>query len=198
LAQHLRKSRDEAVAPATEKVGHLDANQIYRAQGAFVWRNLRRLGIPENMVEDVLQDVFVVVHRRLAEFESRSSLKTWLFGIVLRVVKTHRRSQQRRRVLLDGLATEAEVESDAPNAENDPAQMIARRQASRLLHRLLDQLDDDKRALLVSVDLEEMTIAEAAEAMNLNANTAYSRLKIARQEFQEAVMRHLETERSAV
>jgi RNA polymerase sigma-70 factor (ECF subfamily) len=76
--------------------------------------------------------------------------------------------------------------------------MIARRQASRLLHCLLDQLDDDKRALLVSVDLEEMTIAEAAEAMNLNANTAYSRLKIARQDFQEAVMRHLETERSAV
>lgn len=198
MAQHSRKSSDEAVAPATEKVGQLDANQIYRAHGAFVWRNLRRLGIPENLVEDVLQDVFMVVHRRLPEFESRSSLKTWLFGIVLRVVKTHRRSQLRRRVLLDGLATEAEVESDAPSAEHDPAEIIARRQASRLLHRLLDQLDDDKRALLVSVDLEEMTIAEAAEAMNVNPNTAYSRLKIAREKFQEAVMRHLETERSAV
>jgi RNA polymerase sigma-70 factor (ECF subfamily) len=185
-------------APATEQAGQLDANQIYRRYCAFIWRNLRRLGIPENMVEDVLQDVFMVVHRRLPEFESRSSLKTWLFGIVLRVAKTHRRSQQRRRLLLDGLAKAAEVESDTPDTEDDPAEIVARRQASRLLHRLLDQLDDDKRALLVSVDLEEMTIAEAAEAMNINANTAYSRLKIAREKFQEAAMRHLATERSAV
>jgi RNA polymerase sigma-70 factor (ECF subfamily) len=198
LAQHSRKSSDEAVSPAPDQAGHPDVNQIYRRHGAFVWRNLRRLGIPENMVEDVLQDVFMVVHRRLLEFESRSSLKTWLFGIVLRVVRTHRRSQQRRRVLLDDLATAAEVESDAANTEDDPAEIIAHRQASRLLHRLLDELDDDKRALLVSVDLEEMTIAEAAEAMNVNANTAYSRLKIARQEFQGAVMRHLATERRAV
>jgi len=88
----------------------LDANAIYRSHGAFVWRNLRRLGIPENMVEDVLQDVFMVVHRRLPEFAGRSSLKTWLFGIVLRVVKTHRRSQKRRRVHMDNLVAVAEVE----------------------------------------------------------------------------------------
>jgi RNA polymerase sigma-70 factor (ECF subfamily) len=198
LAQHLPKSSEEAVAPVAEQAAHLDTTQIYRSHGAFVWRNLRRLGIPENMVEDVLQDVFMVVHRRLPEFESRSSLKTWLFGILLRVAKTHRRSQHRRRVLLDGLTTAAEVESDTAKTEDDPAEMIGRREASRLLHRLLDELNDDKRAILVSVDLEEMTIAEASEAMNVNANTAYSRLKVARQEFQEAVTRYLATERRVV
>jgi RNA polymerase sigma-70 factor (ECF subfamily) len=196
LAQHSRKSNDVEVAVPGDQAGPLDANAIYRSHGAFVWRNVRRLGIPENMVEDVLQDVFMVVHRRLPEFAGRSSLKTWLFGIVLRVVNTYRRSQKRRRVHMDNLVAAAEVESDVPHGRDDPAELTERREASRLLHRLLDQLDDDKRALLVSVDLEEMTIAEASEAMSVNANTVYSRLKIARREFQEAVTRHLATERS--
>src|SRR5882672_3249734 len=75
--------------------------EIYERYGDFVWRNLRRLGIGEEAADDALQDVFLVVHRRLPEFESRSSIKTWLFGIVLRVAQTHLRTVRRRRVHVD-------------------------------------------------------------------------------------------------
>ena len=195
------KNLAQRLPPAEESLGlpeaapePVDVKAIYERYGDFVWRNLRRLGIPEEAVEDVLQDVFLVVHRRLSGFESRSSLRTWLFGIVLRVAKTHGRSLRRRRVHLDNLAAAVDVDTASNRDANDPAEAAARHEASQLLHRLLDQLDDEKRAILVSVELEQMSVTEAAEAVGINLNTAYSRLRAARQAFQEAVMRHRETE----
>jgi RNA polymerase sigma-70 factor (ECF subfamily) len=164
--------------------------QIYERYGDFVWRNLRRLGISEEATDDALQDVFLVVHRRLSDFESRSSVKTWLFGIVLRVAQTHLRSVRRRRVHVDDGAAPSEIESVATSDSEGPAEMVARREASALLHRLLDELDDEKRAILILVELEQMSVPDAAEAMSMNLNTAYSRLRAARQAFQDAVTRH--------
>ena len=164
--------------------------EIYERYGDFVWRNLRRLGIAEEATDDALQDVFLVVHRRLADFESRSSVKTWLFGIVLRVAQTHLRSVRRRRVHVDDGAVPSEIESVATSDSEGPAEMVARREASALLHRLLDELDDEKRAILILVELEQMSVPDAAEAMSMNLNTAYSRLRAARQAFQDAVTRH--------
>jgi RNA polymerase sigma-70 factor (ECF subfamily) len=164
--------------------------EIYERHGDFVWRNLRRLGISEEATDDALQDVFLVVHRRLSDFESRSSVKTWLFGIVLRVAQTHLRTTRRRRVHVDELAAPSEIESVATSDGEGPAEVIARREASLLLHRLLDQLDDEKRAILILVELEQMSVPDAAEAMNMNLNTAYSRLRAARLAFQDAVTRH--------
>ena len=60
--------------------------ETYRTHFAFVWRTVRRLGVADSSVEDVTQDTFLVVHRRLASFNGKSSLKSWLFGIVVRVV----------------------------------------------------------------------------------------------------------------
>ena len=65
--------------------------QIYEAYFGFVWRNLRRLGVPEAATDDAAQDVFLVVFRRYHEFEGRSSVRTWLFGILLRVARDHRK-----------------------------------------------------------------------------------------------------------
>jgi RNA polymerase sigma-70 factor (ECF subfamily) len=130
------------------------------------------------------------VHRRLSDFESRSSVKTWLFGIVLRVVHTHLRTARRRRVHVDDGAAVSDIESVASNDGEGPAEIAARREASRLLHRLLDELDDEKRAILILVELEQMSVPDAAEAMGMNLNTAYSRLRAARQAFQDAVTRH--------
>ena len=164
--------------------------EIYERYGDFVWRNLRRLGIQEEATDDAMQDVFLVVHRRLSDFESRSSIKTWLFGIVLRVAQTHLRTVRRRRVHVYEQAAFIDVESVAMSESDGPAEAVARREASVLLHRLLDELDDEKRAILILVELEQMSVPDAAEAMSMNLNTAYSRLRAARQAFQDAVTRH--------
>jgi RNA polymerase sigma-70 factor (ECF subfamily) len=170
--------------------GPASVKEIYERYGDFVWRNLRRLGIGEEAADDALQDVFLVVHRRLSDFESRSSVKTWLFGIVLRVAQTNLRTIRRRRAHVDELAPVSEVESVATSDSEGPAEVVARREASQLLHRLLDDLDHEKRAILILVELEQMSVPDAAEAMNMNLNTAYSRLRAARQAFQDAVTRH--------
>src|SRR5258708_23415591 len=107
--------------------GPAGVKEIYERYGDFVWRNLRRLGIGEEAADDALQDVFLVVHRRLADFESRSSVKTWLFGIVLRVAQTHLRTARRRRVHVDEQAAFIDLESVAMSESDGPAEAVARR-----------------------------------------------------------------------
>ncbi|PRP92352.1 ECF RNA polymerase sigma-E factor [Enhygromyxa salina] len=145
---------------------------VYRDEFDFVWRSLRRLGVPAHALEDATQDVFVVVARRLDEFEARSSLRTWLFGIAMRVVQTRRRTVWRHQRKLDVLARE-------PQAAHDP---LARSDARRLLLRLLDELGEDKRAVYVLVELEGMTAVEVAAGLEVNVNTIYTRLRAARRE----------------
>lgn len=168
--------------------GRQDVEEICVSHMDFVWRNLRRLGVAESSIDDAVQDVFLVVHRRLQDFEERSQMKTWLFGILLRVAATHRRTLQRRREhIVD--AAPAPLESMPEHDVDGPLELLAKREARELLHRLLGQLDDDKRAMLVSVELEQMSVPEAAESLGINLNTAYSRLRAARAIFNEAVER---------
>jgi len=162
--------------------------EIYAAHADFVFRNLRRLGVHESLIDDAVQDVFLVVHRRLGDFEARAQVTTWLFGIVLRVAQSYRRSAMRRRARLSD-APSAEVEQIPMTAAESPVETLERREASALLHRLLEELDDDKRAMLVCVELEQLTVPEAAESLGLNLNTAYGRLRAARAAFNEAVAR---------
>jgi RNA polymerase sigma-70 factor (ECF subfamily) len=162
--------------------------EIYAQHADFVFRNLRRLGLHESSIDDAVQDVFLVVHRRLADFEARAQVTTWLFGIVLRVAQSYRRSAMRRRARLTD-APSHEVEQVPSTTAESPVDLLERREASALLHRLLDELDDDKRAMLVCVELEQMTVPEAAESLSLNLNTAYGRLRAARAAFNEAVAR---------
>jgi RNA polymerase sigma-70 factor (ECF subfamily) len=156
---------------------------VYEEHFAFVWRTVRRLGVPERSVDDAVQDVFVVVHRRLRVFEGRSSMRTWLYGIARRVAHDHRRRvgrKERGEALPDGLA---DPSAPAPDRE------VARAQAARLLHSILEGLDDDKREVFVLAELEQMTVPEIAEATGVNLNTVYSRLRAARQAFEQAVAR---------
>jgi RNA polymerase sigma-70 factor (ECF subfamily) len=162
--------------------------EIYAQHADFVWRNLRRLGVMESAIDDAVQDVFLVVHRRLADFEARAQVTTWLFGILLRVAQSYRRSAMRRRARLDD-APASEIERVPTTGAESPIELVERREASRMLHRLLDELDDDKRAMLVCIELEQMTVPEAAESLGLNLNTAYGRLRAARAAFNEGVAR---------
>src|SRR5258708_39968771 len=69
---------------------HQSFERLYETHFSFVWRSARRLGTPLSNLDDVVQEIFVVVHRRLGAFEGRSSIKTWLFGILADVVRAHR------------------------------------------------------------------------------------------------------------
>lgn len=153
--------------------------EVYRRHYAFVWRSVRRLGTPDAELEDVVQEVFVVVHRRLADFEGRSSITTWLFGIAYRVVRDHRRSAAARA------KREALVTAGRPPTE--PDRKLSRTQAAGVLDDLLAGLDDEQREVLVMADIVNMTAPEIAELTEAKLNTVYSRLRLARQAFEEAI-----------
>jgi RNA polymerase sigma-70 factor (ECF subfamily) len=165
--------------------------EVYGAHFAFVWRSARRLGVDPSAVDDVVQEVFLVVHRRIDDFEDRSSIKTWLFGILLRVVRQHRRTLRRKPAQLGGAAAmDTDVDAVGDTQTRGPHEQLAEREATRMLHTILDELDDDKRAVFVLAELEQMTVPEIADAVEANVNTVYSRLRAARREFEQAVMRH--------
>jgi RNA polymerase sigma-70 factor (ECF subfamily) len=162
---------------------------VYRTHFDFVWRSARRLGVPDHAVDDAVQESFLVVHRKLGEFEGRSSLKTWIFGIVRRVVRDHRPSSR-----LQAMAP-ATLDSLAEPVEIGPLESATNAESGRRLSRLLEKLDEDKREAFVLVDLEEMTVPEAAEAIGANLNTIYARLRAARRILAEALAKERARER---
>jgi RNA polymerase sigma-70 factor (ECF subfamily) len=170
---------------------------LYRTHFAFVWRNLRRLGVPDPQLEDAAQDVFLTVHRRWDSYDERwSAVETWLFGIVLRVAQGHRRSLRRRLSRL--VPWSSDSARLAPSSEEGPAELVAKRQAVLLLDRLLAELRPERRAVLILVDVEQLSVPQAAEALGTNLNTAYSRLRSARLQFERSLKRLRATDRSGV
>jgi RNA polymerase sigma-70 factor (ECF subfamily) len=156
---------------------------VYREHVRFVFRVLPRLGVAARDVEDVCQDVFVVVYRKLPEFAQRSTLRTWLYGIALRCASDYRRRAHVMREAPDEHAgTTLTVAPDQPDS-------IAQRQARALLDRILAGLDDDKRAVFVLFELEELSMAEVAEIVGCPLQTAYSRLYAARAVIEAAMAR---------
>jgi RNA polymerase sigma-70 factor (ECF subfamily) len=161
----------------------LTLETLYAEHAAFVWRSIRRLGVPPESVDDAVQDVFLVVHRRLGEFEGRSSVRTWLFGIVRRIVRDHRPSRRQE-------PTDALVLDSLPGAlDAGPLALAERAQAARAMQCLLDTLDDDSREAFILVELEEMSVPEAARALSANVNTVYSRVRAARRDLEQALGR---------
>lgn len=162
--------------------------QIYDKHFDFVWRNARRLGVPEASAEDVAQDVFLIVQRRLADFDGRVPIQSWIFGILVRVVRDHRRSYRRkgaRHVPLEQEVTRQAGVSPGPT----PVEQAERAERVRLLDRLLGELDEHKRALLILWKLEGWTLREIAELYGSNVNTIHSRLTVAQREFEQAYTR---------
>jgi len=175
----------EVSGPAMAEVTRpLSCAEIYEEHFDFVWRNARRLGVNESGCEDVVHEVFVVVQRRLGEFEGRSSVRTWLYGILVRVVQAHRREIQQR------LAKESIAASDQRELSDDgAAEDLARKEATALVDGIVAEMDDEKRAVFVLVDLEETSVPDAARGLGVNLNTAYARLRAARLQFADAVKR---------
>ena len=179
-----------AESPHRAPVPAFDA--IYESHVDYAWRAVRRMGLCAADAEDVVQEAFVIVHRRMAEFEGRAEIKTWVFKILLHLVRHHWRTHQRRP---GDRATEDPGAVHNLVAEQDPASALERSEAVDVLDRLLGQLDEDKREVLALAEIEQMTTAQIAEVVGVNANTAASRLRTARQEFEKALLRFQAQER---
>jgi RNA polymerase sigma-70 factor (ECF subfamily) len=183
-------SPPDPAAPRTQHASSAGPRALYETHFGFVWRNLRRLGVGESAAEDAAQDVFLTVHRRYSSYDARwSRVETWLFGILIRVASDYRRARRRRRKRFDSAADLSVLLECAAASQDDPEQQAAKREALGLLEQALDLLDARKRAVLVMVDLEQLSVPEAAEALCVNVNTAYWRLRGARMEFNRALSR---------
>jgi len=162
---------------------------VYESQFAFVWRMARRLGTPEASLDDVVQEIFIVAYRRQAEFEGRSSLRTWLYGIVLNVVRAHRRLLGAKHP--HALYAEQRADPDLlADGSDGPHERAAKKEAARFIDRFLDGLDDDRREVFVLAELEQLSAPEIAALLGVRLNTVYSRLRLGRLDFAKAVARH--------
>ncbi|MEM6990482.1 MAG: sigma-70 family RNA polymerase sigma factor [Myxococcota bacterium] len=162
--------------PRSQRCIDPDLGEAYREHYGFVWRSLRRLGVPDDLVDDAVHDVFVVAARRLREFEGRAKITSWLFAVAVRVSKHQRRARARHRRRKDALA--AELAAVAPPQGGE----IDRQDAARTLHALLQQLEEGLRHVFILMELEQMTGREVAEILGLSVPTAHSRLRSARQQ----------------
>lgn len=160
---------------------HAPFEQVYRDQFDFVWRTLRAMGVPESGLDDALQDVFVVVHRRLPEFEGRAKVRTWTYEIARRVALRYRSraaEHAARHTEVDDLLGHEDVEAQ-----------LDRTKAATVMTEFLWSLDEDRRRAFVLAEFWEMPGREIAEALGVNMNTVYARIRSARTELQRLAKR---------
>jgi RNA polymerase sigma-70 factor, ECF subfamily len=163
--------------------------EVFETYFVFVWRTARRLGIPQSSLDDVVQETFMIAYRRRDDFEGRSSMKTWLYGIAFNVVRATRRELSAKYPA----ALDAETRADSSvlaDAADGPHESAAKREAARFLDQFLEKLNEDQRDVFVLAELEQLSAPEIAGVLGAPLNTVYSRLRLARAEFGKAVARH--------
>lgn len=154
---------------------------LYREHHAAVSRWVRTLGVPEGENDDVVQEVFLVVHRRLEAYDERGSVRSWLFQIARRVCRDYRRGRNR--------AKSREDRVEGPVAGPSVDDEVARREAVLLMQSLLNQLDENKRLVFVLTEVDGMAAADVAEALEIPVSRVHSRLRQARASFERMVAR---------
>jgi len=170
-----------------EAVGALTLAKVYREHCDFVWRVAGRLGVSNEARDDVVHNVFLVVHRRLRDFDAARPLRPWLVGITRRVAADHRRGRIRTRERLRLVAD--------PEPPPSPEEHAARSQAAALVRDFLDRIDPDQAMVFMLADVEGMTAPAIAEALGVKLPTVYSRLRLAREKLERAVARHRAADR---
>jgi RNA polymerase sigma-70 factor, ECF subfamily len=159
-----------------------DFPSTYAEYFPFVWRCLRSLGVRDATLDDAAQDVFVVVHRRLADFRGDSAFRTWLYGIVRNIAANQRRTRVRR-------GEPEPLDPALPSSAPGPDEQAADAEAAAFVRSFVAELDDKKRDVFVLAVLEELGIPEVAEIIGIPLNTAYTRLRNVRAEFRDALAR---------
>jgi RNA polymerase sigma-70 factor (ECF subfamily) len=146
---------------------------LMEAHGAYVTRHLRRLGVAEADLPDLRQDTFLVVHRQLPSFEGRSTLRTWIAGIVTRLASDYRARAYRRR---------ERPGDELPEVAVDAGQQswLESREGFRLMDAVLGDLRAEQREVFVLYELENLPMFEVALRVECPVSTAYARLHAAR------------------
>jgi RNA polymerase sigma-70 factor (ECF subfamily) len=175
MAETSAKTLELALAPAA-RVTRVDERQfrtLVQEHAPYVWRVLRSLGVADADLPDVCQETFIVVHRQLATFEGRSALRTWIYGVALRVASDYRDKAYRRRELpTDELPELVQVAQQQ--------QELERQEAWQLVDELLAGLDESQRRVFVLYEIEQLQMSEVAAIVACPLTTAYSRLHAAR------------------
>jgi RNA polymerase sigma-70 factor (ECF subfamily) len=168
--------------PRPEATERPSFRAIFDRHYAYVSHTLRRLGVAERDREDLTHDVFVAVHKNLADYDPERAVRPWLFGIAFRVASDYRRLARHR---VETMNVPAEGVDHAPPVD----QRIAALQAQQLVMAALHVLELDRRALIVMHDIDGHTMPQIAEVLSIPLNTAYSRLRLARAQFRTEVER---------
>jgi RNA polymerase sigma-70 factor (ECF subfamily) len=166
------------IASELRSAGQLTLAELYRAHAEAVAGWAARLGGPGIDVDDVVHDVFIVVHRKLAEFRAAGQLRTWLYRITLRVVQEHRR-RARTRLRLEYVYEETRPKQDPPT----PGRLLEAQRDQERLYRILDGLREEYRSVLVLFELEGFSGEEIAEIMGVKAPFVFVWLQRARAQF---------------
>ena len=178
----MEPGRIAAVALPTQPTQPPDFRTIFDQHFDYVWFTLRRFGVAARDLDDLAHDVFFQIYQHLAQYDPSRPLRPWLFGFAYRMASDYRRLARHRRETLD---EPCEGIDAAPSA----AERVASRQTLDLVWNALEHLDLDRRAIFVLHDVEGYSIPEVASALGIPLNTAYSRLRLAREQFAKSVQR---------
>jgi RNA polymerase sigma-70 factor (ECF subfamily) len=168
----------------------VDFRSVFDAHFDYVWHTLRRLGVRERDLEDVAHELFVAVHRNLDHYDRTRPIRPWLFAFAIRAASDYRRLARHRVRLL-------EDSSSLVDPGPTPYEQAVTREKLDLVALALDALDFDRRVIFVLHEIDGVPVNEAARSLGIPANTAHSRLRLARADFFRAV-RHLELRRGDV
>jgi RNA polymerase sigma-70 factor (ECF subfamily) len=163
---------------------------LFDGELSYVLNTLRRLGVREADLPDQTQEVFMVVHALMEDYDRARPLRPWLFGIANRTAAAYRRLARNARELPTDLEARA-ISDDAPLAD----EQLARAQARDVAVRALDRIDLPRRSVFILSEIDGVAMPEIARTLDIPLNTAYSRLRLAREEFAAEIKRVRSRER---
>jgi RNA polymerase sigma-70 factor (ECF subfamily) len=166
--------------PTPEQHEVIGAEALFRAHAGFVASFLRRMSVPDADVDDLVQEVFVIAHRKGGYVPGPAQPRTWLGAIALRVAQSGRRSRQRHP------SVPGDVALDAASEDLDPAEQLETQRALLRVQRALEQLSLEHRATFVLFEIEGESCENIATALQVPLGTVYSRLHTARRRFLSA------------
>src|SRR5260221_14019258 len=171
------RARESTVPDFGSSPWSADFRARFEKEAAFVRGVLRHLGVPHADRDDLLQEVFFVVCRKLPGYDGRRPFRSWLYGICLRTVSSYRRSAQMRHQESRGHFAIDDFES---HVGSDPEHQAEMRRICDELDELLIRMDEDTRRVFVLFSLSGIPMTEVAQLVGCPLQTAYSRLHAAR------------------
>jgi RNA polymerase sigma-70 factor, ECF subfamily len=162
--------------------------RMFEAEFGYVWGSLHRLGVHPSNVEDVTHDVFLQVYSKLNAYDPARPIRPWLFGFAFRAASEYRREARHRREVMG-------VDHDAIHSGPTPEAAVGTAEEGQLVMTALTLVPVERRAVLIAYELDAMPMKEIAASLEIPLHTAYSRLRVAREEFAAAI-RSLEAPQS--